>query len=148
VPIEACTNFGVVRKQERDQRLRRGGRHNEPIEDGNCGGTFVPYIGQRTGGSSSLYGMVHERRLARDFEGWLVTIRSSHLGKKRLRICFEVSGSPDPLNPGSATALRSPRFGPMPVFGTETGRAWGTCAVRRYIVGGSFLRPVEASTRR
>jgi len=92
--------------------LSRAARCAEFVKDAHTGESFLPYIGNGTGGSSSLYGMVLERRLPHDFREWPIGYDDLAPWYEKAERLFEVSGSRDPLGADSQTLRQPPPLSP------------------------------------
>lgn len=99
--------------------FRRGGRCVDEIEDvtKSKAKRFTPFIGNGTGGSSALYGMVCERLFPADFaprsnfpgarettipEAWPVSYEEMRPWYEAAERLYRVRGTPDPLRPEDA----------------------------------------------
>lgn len=104
-----------------DRALRRAGRCVEPILDATSAKTirFTPFIGNGTGGSSALYGMVCERLFPNDFtprsqhpaaaeatlpEAWPIRYGELLPWYVQAESLYRVRGTPDPLRPDDREA--------------------------------------------
>ena len=96
---EATSQYRLAGSGGRGQVLIDCGRNPESYEDGASGKSLVPVIGFGTGGSSSLYGMVLERRYPHDFEGWPIEYTDLAPWYAQAERLYEVRGSSDPLRP-------------------------------------------------
>jgi choline dehydrogenase-like flavoprotein len=96
-PPEATSHYRSADATERRDLLIRAGRNPEAYGDGVSADSFVPFIGYGTGGSSSLYGMVLERRYPHDFEGWPIAYQDLAPWYAAAESLYEVTGSTDPL---------------------------------------------------
>jgi choline dehydrogenase-like flavoprotein len=108
MPAEALPQFKSVSGDGVFNLLTRSGRSPEPLEDALAGDWFLPFIGQGTGGSSSLYGMVLERRLPHDFRDRPIGYDDLAPWYDKAESLFEVRGSPDPLRADDSQSLRQP----------------------------------------
>lgn len=105
---EATIQYRMSGDEGRRQVLIDGGRNPESYEDGRSGKPLVPVIGFGTGGSSSLYGMVLERRYPHDLEGWPMDYQELAPWYAQAECLYEVRGSSDPLRAGE-TGCPEPR---------------------------------------
>jgi choline dehydrogenase-like flavoprotein len=94
-PAEAARGVPVESKADR-------------LEDGWKGDTFVPFVGIGTGGSTSLYGMVLERRRSHDFEGWPFGLEELEPWYEAAELLYGVCGSADPLQAGNVAPIAEP----------------------------------------
>ena len=100
IPAEATPEYQNADGDQRRQILIDCGRNPETYEDAVAGTPLTPFIGYGTGGSSSLYGMVLERRYPHDFEAWPITYEDLAPWYAEAERLYEVTGSADPLRPG------------------------------------------------
>lgn len=107
MPPEAVPEFGQADGEERRRQLLRAGRNADTYADG-AGGPFVPFTGCGTGGSSSLYGMVLERRFPHDFDGWPFRYEDLAPWYAAAEALYEVRGGADPLRRGEAGSAAPP----------------------------------------
>jgi choline dehydrogenase-like flavoprotein len=97
MPPEARLEYHAANATRRRELLVRSGRNPDAFEDGQSRESFVPYVGHGTGGSTSLYGMVLERRYPHDFEDWPVQYEHLAPWYARAEKLYGVTGSADPL---------------------------------------------------
>ncbi len=96
-PPEARPQYRSADANQRLETLIRSGRNPESYDDAAAGEPFIPFIGYGTGGSTSLYGMVLERRYPHDFEGWPIAYEDLAPWYTAAEQLYEVQGSTDPL---------------------------------------------------